>query len=220
MITRSESIAELVAALAKAQGAMVAAAKSNTNPHFKSKYADLASVWDAIREPLSANGLSVLQPVTAEGAAVTVTTILAHSSGQFISEVLTMTATQNTPQGVGSAITYGRRYALSALVGVAADADDDGNAASASDGREAREQDARPTRNAATVAPEGYAAAWAALEAAAKRGTPALREAYRATPEAVRLFAGKLKAAELEALKATAEKADAAAASEADGAAA
>ena len=128
--TRSASIASLAAALAKAQGEMEGAAKANVNPHFKSKYADLASVWDACRAPLSKHGLSILQPVKADGAKVTVTTILAHSSGEWIEESLTMTAGQNTPQGVGSAITYGRRYGLASMVGIAPE-DDDGNAASA-----------------------------------------------------------------------------------------
>lgn len=126
---RSASIAKLVGALAKVQGEMVGAAKDSTNPHFKSKYADLASVWDACRKPLAKNGLAILQPVTAEGPNVTVTTILAHDSGEWISESLTMTAQQNTPQGVGSTITYGRRYGLSAMVGIAPE-DDDGEAAS------------------------------------------------------------------------------------------
>lgn len=127
---RSASIATLASALAKAQGEMEGAAKDSTNPHFKSKYADLASVWDACRKPLAKNGLAVMQPVTAEGNAVTVTTILAHSSGEWIAESLTMTAQQNTPQAVGSTITYGRRYGLSSMVGIAPE-DDDGEAATA-----------------------------------------------------------------------------------------
>ncbi len=127
---RSQSIAALSSALAKAQGEMEGASKDSTNPHFKSKYADLASVWDACRKPLAKNGLAVLQPVTAEGNAVTVTTILAHCSGEWISESLTMTAQQATPQAVGSTITYGRRYGLSSMVGIAPD-DDDGEAATA-----------------------------------------------------------------------------------------
>ena len=97
-VTRSASIAALAGALAKAQAAMEGAAKGNINPHFKSKYADLASVWDACREPLTKNGLAVLQPVKADGAHVTVTTLLVHSSGEWIEESLTMTAQQNTPQ--------------------------------------------------------------------------------------------------------------------------
>jgi len=127
--TRSEAINELATALAKAQGEMGAATKDSLNPHFGNKYADLASIWEACRAPLTKHGLCVLQPLSAEGARVTVTTILAHCSGQWISERLTMTAQQATPQAVGSAVTYGRRYALASMVGIAPD-DDDGNAAS------------------------------------------------------------------------------------------
>lgn len=126
--SRSESIAALAEALAKAQGEMSAASKDNINPHYKSRYADLASMWEACRGPLSKHGLAVLQPVKADEARVTVTTILAHSSGEWLSEALTVAATQNTAQAVGSAITYGRRYGLAAMVGIAPD-DDDGNAA-------------------------------------------------------------------------------------------
>lgn len=127
-LQRSEEIGKLAEALAKAQAGIRFAVKDATNPHFKSKYADLAAVWEACREPLSTNGLSVAQFPSAEGAKVTLTTVLMHSSGQWISQDLTMTAAQNTPQGIGSAITYARRYALSAVVGIAQD-DDDGNAA-------------------------------------------------------------------------------------------
>jgi len=105
------------------------ASKDATNPHFKSKYADLASVWEACRGPLTANGLSVSQLPAVDGMRVTLTTVLMHESGQFISQDLTMTAAANTPQAVGSALTYARRYALASIVGVA-QADDDGNAAS------------------------------------------------------------------------------------------
>jgi len=127
--TRSPAIGKLASALAKAQAQMTHAAKDNVNPHFKSSYADLASVWEACRRALTSNELTVLQPVRADGTRVTVTTLLAHSSGEFVSEALTLTALQNTPQAIGSTITYGRRYGLSAMVGVAPD-DDDGQAAS------------------------------------------------------------------------------------------
>jgi len=126
---RSASIGALAAALAKAQGEMAGAQKDSVNPHFKARYASLAAVWDACRAALSKNALSVLQPVRADGARVTVTTILAHDSGEWISEELTVTAQSPTPQGVGSAITYGRRYGLASMVGIAPD-DDDGAAAS------------------------------------------------------------------------------------------
>ena len=121
----------LARALAKAQGAMAAASKDRVNPHFKSSYATLASVWDACREPLSSNGLAVVQCVTAaDKATVTIETRLLHEGGESVVSSLTMPVSQPTAQGIGSAITYARRYALAALVGVAPDDDDDGNEAS------------------------------------------------------------------------------------------
>lgn len=127
---KSETIGKLAEALAKAQGQMNNAAKDSDNPFFKSKYADLAAVWDACRWPLSSNGLSVAQPITTSDAGVvTVETILMHLSGEWISSSLSIKPVKQDPQGVGSAITYARRFALGALVGVSA-ADDDGNEAS------------------------------------------------------------------------------------------
>lgn len=131
--SKSPHLNELAAALAKAQGEMVSAEKDRTNPHFQSKYATLASCWDACREPLSKNGLAVIQRVTeANRNMVAVETLLVHSSGQWVSQVVRLPVDKPTAQGVGSAITYARRYGLSAAVGVApADDDDDGNQASA-----------------------------------------------------------------------------------------
>ncbi len=126
----SARIDQLATALAKAQGQMRSASKDSVNPHFKSKYADLASVWEACREPLSANGLSVVQMPRADGKKVSLVYVLLHSSGQFIGSDLTMTAMQETPQAVGSCITYARRYTQASLAGIAQD-DDDGNTASA-----------------------------------------------------------------------------------------
>lgn len=126
----STSIAALAAALAKAQGQMKSASKSSLNPHFKSKYADLAAIWDVAREPLSSNGLAVLQRVSSTLEGVLITTQLVHSSGEWIKDRCVWPVAARTPQGMGSAITYGKRYALAALVGIAADEDDDGNAAS------------------------------------------------------------------------------------------
>lgn len=125
--TMSASIAALAAALAKAQGQMTHASKDATNPHFKTRYADLAAVWSAIREPLAANGLSVIQQVTQAEGMVGVRSILAHASGEWVSSDLQMPVAQKTPQGYGSALTYARRYSLAALVGIAQD-DDDGEA--------------------------------------------------------------------------------------------
>ena len=137
-IEKSDQINELATALAKAQSAIQPAIKDAENLGFKnaktgkaSKYADLAAVWEACRAPLSANGLSVVQlPADTEPGRVALTSMLLHASGQYISATFSMRPMQDTPHGAGSALTYLRRYALAALVGVVADEDDDGNAAS------------------------------------------------------------------------------------------
>ena len=123
----SPTIRKLAEALAAAQGAMKGAVKDANNPFFKSKYADLASCWEACRGPLASHGLSVIQGVSAEGAKITVTTLLAHSSGEWVQDAITLEAKDDSPQSIGSAATYGRRYGLSAAVGIAPE-DDDGNA--------------------------------------------------------------------------------------------
>jgi len=132
-MNKSESIAGLAAALAKAQGAMKGAVKDSANPFFKSKYADLASVVEAIRAAFSANGLSYIQTVEpSEKDEVRVETTLLHSSGEWIScGVLALPVAKVDAQGYGSALTYCRRYSLSAAAGVSTELDDDGNAASA-----------------------------------------------------------------------------------------
>jgi len=123
----SEQINELAAALAKAQGEMENVKKTSENPYFKSKYASLDAVWDTVRPILAKNGISVIQgPTRTEGSDVGVTTMLLHSSGQWIRSSLALPiGDKQTAQSVGSAITYGRRYGLSAMVGVASEEDDD-----------------------------------------------------------------------------------------------
>lgn len=128
MMQTSEQLSELAKALAKAQSKIKNAIKDSTNPHFKSKYADLASVWEAVREPLTSNGLSIVQTFSNIENKISCTTMLLHESGQFIKDTMTMTPQQNTPQAQGSCATYLRRYMLQAIAGVAPD-DDDGNAA-------------------------------------------------------------------------------------------
>jgi len=126
----SESISALAAALAKAQAVIEGATKGKVNPAFRSKYADLAAVWDAIREPLTANGLSLVQmPDMAEGDPVLVTRLL-HSSGEWLEGTYPLRPVKEDPQGYGSSISYARRYAAMAVCGVCPE-DDDGNAASA-----------------------------------------------------------------------------------------
>ena len=129
METQSVEISELVKALSKMQGQMELVAKNSENPYFKNRYADLAALWDALRKPLSENGLAVIQTTADDSEGVTLFTMLAHSSGQWIKGTLRMKPVKSDPQGVGSCITYARRYALSAILGLATE-DDDGNAAS------------------------------------------------------------------------------------------
>ncbi len=130
----SELTDSLAAALAKAQGMFLPVGKNSVNPHFKSKYADLASIIEATRGALSMNGLALVQgPVFINGRVVVVTRLL-HSSGQWLESEVSLKAAQDTPQAIGSAITYGRRYGLSAILNIHADEDDDGNAGSSTHG--------------------------------------------------------------------------------------
>ena len=129
MLTTSEAVNEIATALAKAQGAMDNASKDRSNPAFKSKYADLASVRDATSGPLSANGIAVLQAAATTADGVVVETRLIHTSGQWLACTVGATPKAYDPQSIGSAITYLRRYGLMSMAGIAPE-DDDGNAAS------------------------------------------------------------------------------------------
>jgi hypothetical protein len=141
---KSETIAALAAALAKAQGEMDSAKKDSENPFFKSNYADLSSVWAAIRAPLSKHGLCVIQSINMDNGTPRLITMLAHSSGEWVASHLPINPVKNDPQGIGSAITYMRRYAVSALVGVAAEEDDDGEAAQGRGAEQPNPQQPRP----------------------------------------------------------------------------
>ena len=122
---QSETIGSLALALAKAQGEMGAAAKDASNPHFKSRYADLASIMDACRGPLAKHGLSVSQlPCRENDGAVGLTTLLLHESGEYLGSSISARPSQENPQVVGSLLTYLRRYALAAICGVVQDDDD------------------------------------------------------------------------------------------------
>lgn len=122
------STPELFAALAKMQGEVENATKGSLNPHFKSKYADLAEVLNTVRPVLSANGLSVIQSPSFDGGICHVTTTLAHSSGGYIHGTMSCVPAKQDGQGIGAATTYLRRYSLAAVCGVAQE-DDDGNTA-------------------------------------------------------------------------------------------
>jgi hypothetical protein len=129
-MNKSDSIANLAKALSIVQGALKPASKDASNPFFKSKYADLNSVWDACRDLLAANGLAVTQLNQITDLGVIVETVLMHESGEWISGEMLLPLSKNDPQGVGSATTYGRRYGLAAIIGIVSDEDDDGNHAS------------------------------------------------------------------------------------------
>ena len=137
---KSDSIANLAKALTAFQSVVDGAKKSSSNPFYKSKYADLGEIWKTIREPLCANGLSIVQTgEMSDGELVHVETTLLHESGEYVSGTMSARVVQkldkntNTvyvdPQGVGSAITYARRYGLSAILGIHQE-DDDANEAS------------------------------------------------------------------------------------------
>lgn len=124
----SHATPELFAALAIAQGEIENASKNAANPHFKSKYADLAEVLNTVRPPFAKNGLSLIQSPAFDGSLVNVTTLLAHSSGGYITAITSCVPAKADAQGVGAASTYCRRYGAAAIAGIAQE-DDDGNAA-------------------------------------------------------------------------------------------
>ena len=126
---KSESTIELAKALAKFQSEIKDPSKSGEANY--GKYVTLDELLESIRPVLSQNGLSFLQFPGGDGQLITITTVLLHSSGEWIeSEPFTLKSQKVDPQGAGSAVTYGRRYSLSAILGVAWDTDDDGQASS------------------------------------------------------------------------------------------
>ena len=132
-MNKSESITNLATALAMAQMNIKGAVKDSANPFFKSKYADLSSVVEAIRPAFGQCGLSYIQRIEpSDKDEVRVETILMHASGEWLScGVLNLPVSKADAQGYGSALTYARRYSLAAAAGVAPEnEDDDGNAAS------------------------------------------------------------------------------------------
>lgn len=159
--TMSPNIGNLAAALAKAQGGFTFAAKTSEAPTFEKggnragrrTYADLAAVLDAVRKGLAENELAIIQtPFSRQDGGVLLRTTLAHSSGEWIaSEISFPVDRMGAIQGWGSALTYARRYALAAMVGIAQD-DDDGEAAQAAE--KARQRKPAPRQAAPAPAPQ------------------------------------------------------------------
>lgn len=164
----------LIAALAAAQMQMGKAFKSVTNPHFKTKYAGLAEVMDACMGALNAHGIAVMQPITERDGKLFVTTILAHEAGGSVECAMPMIIQRNDMQGLGSAITYARRYGLMCMAGIAP-YDDDGNAAAAAAPRQ------EPARQPARAQADDAPAIRAAIAAA--QTVDALMAIWRDLPE-------------------------------------
>jgi hypothetical protein len=200
MIT-SENINEIAAALSKAQGEMGGAVKDSANPFFKSKYADLSSVWEACRAALTTNGLAVVQSPSADGLRVSVDTLLTHQSGQWMRGTVSVNAKEDSPQAVGSAITYLRRYALQSFAGVAPEDDD----AEAAQGRGKNGNGHAVT--APAKPPQGYAHWLTDMQAVADEGVERLRDEWKTQPEAFRQHLTAHDGATYEALRARATKA-------------
>lgn len=124
----SHATPELFAALAAAQLEIENASKTSANPHFKSRYADLAEVLNTVRPVLARHGISIMQSTAFDGAMVTVDTVLAHASGGYVQSSASCVPAKSDGQGIGSSTTYLRRYSLAAICGVSQE-DDDGNTA-------------------------------------------------------------------------------------------
>lgn len=121
----SLDIKEFVAALAKAQGSLKPAVFNRVNPHFKSRYADFSSCMDACRGPLSENGLAIIQCCETIDGKLNLVTTLAHISGQWMKSEFPLITSKMDSQGIGSAMTYAKRYSLCGMVGIVADEDGD-----------------------------------------------------------------------------------------------
>lgn len=140
-MNKSESIKEIATALAKFQAEVENPKNTQDNPFFKSKYAPLNDILNLVRPLLTKQGLSVLQSPSGDGERITITTMLMHSSGEWIElDPLILKADKVTAQGAGSAITYGRRYAVSALLGISSEDDDDGNHATGNNKKKGKEE--------------------------------------------------------------------------------
>lgn len=129
-MTKSESISKLAVAMIKAQTQLENIEPNKENPYFKSMYADLASIIDKSKPVLAKHGLVVIQTLNGTGDTVVVETTLLHESGEYIGNGVALKSKDMSPQALGSCVTYGRRYSLSAILGISTESDDDGNTSS------------------------------------------------------------------------------------------
>lgn len=200
-MTSSDAIDQIATACAKAQAVLKPAAKDAVNPAFKSKYADLASITEASRV-YAEHGVAVFQDAIANELGVGVMTRLAHSSGQWIEFGPYIVPTpKRDAHGLGSATTYAKRYALQAALQIAADEDDDGNAAV--------DKPAKTKASAPVAIPQGFSEWLADLESVADEGLAELKTAWKSSPEPLRQFLQSTRLEQWDRIKARANKADA-----------
>ena len=155
-IRRSKSIVEITKALIKFQSQIKLVPKAKANPFFESKYADLGAIWTEIREPLSKNDMVAIHGTKAAGAKIIVTTLILHATGEWLETDVEMRPKNDGAQAVGSTITYGKRYGVSAILNVVSEGeDDDGEGAegrSAGGTREEKKPARRPAKPAKAAA--------------------------------------------------------------------
>lgn len=153
-MNHSESIAQVAAALALANASLKSVGKDRSNSHFGNKYATLDAIMDAVRAPLAEQGLSIVQGASETPEGFQVWTMLLHKSGEYLANVVPVPVNKKDAQGIGSAMTYGRRYGVSGILAVATEEDDDGNNAAKSPPKKAEPKpqpkpEAKPERVAA-----------------------------------------------------------------------
>jgi hypothetical protein len=128
MVEQSATVSKLFAALVAAQAEMRNPPKDSVNPHFKSRFADLATVLDTVKPVLAKFKLGVVQlPCEVDGVGPALSTMLIHESGEYVRSTIGLRPIKADPQSTGAALTYARRYGLQAVLGITADDDDDGN---------------------------------------------------------------------------------------------
>lgn len=155
-MNKSESIKELATALAKAQAEIENASKTSNNPHFKSKYADLAEVLNTVRPVMASHGISIVQMPSFVDGIASVETLMMHASGEWLSSVASAPVTKQDAQGVGSCITYLRRYSMAAHAGIAQEDDDGNSAVGPSPSRPSNKPDNKPPSKTAVIGPNEF----------------------------------------------------------------
>lgn len=203
----SDQINEFAKAMAIAQGQIKNPAKSKVNPHFKSSYADLADGIDAIREAFAANSLCVAQSTSMDSDLLFLETRIVHSSGQWISGTYPVCKFPNTPQAIGSAMTYARRFSLFALANIAGD-DDDGTEANKTEIPAPIKKQEQITKGASVLSDEQFKELVETGDARALAGISALQTFWKGLENAERIDLGPERLAAWKIIAAKANQSD------------